>query len=45
MIAPLNISLLGFSIVFHDKAKRTQQENLVDLDDEVDHPTIQPTEE
>ena len=26
MIALLNLFLLGFSFVFHDKAKRTQQE-------------------
>ena len=29
MIALLNMSVLGFSFVFHDKAKRTQQENLL----------------
>ena len=30
MIALLNLSVLGFSfVVFHDKAKRTQQENLL----------------
>ena len=31
MIALLNLSVLGFSfvVVFHDKAKRTQQEDLL----------------
>ena len=29
MIALLNLSVLGFSFVFHDKAKRTQQGNLL----------------
>ena len=28
-IVLLNLSVLGFSFVFHDKAKRTQQENLL----------------
>ena len=50
MIALLKLSLLGFSFVFHDTAKRTQPGNLLssDLDvadDEVDHPTSQSTEE
>ena len=31
LIALLNLSVLGFSFVFHDKAKRTQQGNLLDL--------------
>ena len=30
MIALLNLSVLGFSFVFHDKAKRTQQGNLLE---------------
>ena len=29
MIALLNLSVLGFLLVFHDKAKRTQQGNLL----------------
>ena len=29
MITLLNLSELGFSFVFHDKAKRTQQENML----------------
>ena len=29
MIALLNLSVLGFSFVFHDKAKRTQQGDLL----------------
>ena len=29
MITLLNLSVLGFSFVFHDKAKRTQQENML----------------
>ena len=50
MIALLNLSLLGFSFVFHKKAKRTQQGNLLGadlegVDDEVDHPTSQSAEE
>ena len=32
MIALLNLSALGFSFVFHDKTKRTQQENLLMTD-------------
>ena len=31
LIAPLNLSVLGFSFVFHDKAKRTQQGDLLAL--------------
>ena len=31
LIALLNLSVLGFSFVFHDKAKRTQQVDLLDL--------------
>ena len=31
MIALLNLSVLGFSFVFHDKAKITEQENLLRL--------------
>ena len=30
-IVLLNLSVLGFSFVFHDKAKRTQQENLLQI--------------
>ena len=30
MIALLNLSVLGFIFVFHDKAKRTQQGNLLE---------------
>ena len=31
LIALLNLSVLGFSFVFHDKAKRTQRGNLLSL--------------
>ena len=32
LIALFNLTVLGFSFVFHDKAKRTQQGNLITND-------------
>ena len=37
MIALLNLSVLGFSFVFHDKAKRTQKGDLLALCRTVSH--------
>ena len=43
LIALLNLSVLGFSFVFHDKAKRTQQENLLqNTAPESFHPSSSP---